>query len=253
MFDAIRSGGKIMKRLVFGLVVLALVFALAVALVACGNGTNTHGNEDSALQGATNPPSSQPPTADDDTASDVDPESPDDDTIPESPSDDDGAWWTYSENYHGQAKSFLRFYSDTEWEMELLKDCIFAQATTGSLKWATGDYYFGEVEGAAFGSLYMRLAPTFWDDTTQSEAERNSVALLDKNGKPAANGTWVEYTADEDGYYAIRIAFALSASSSEDIKYLEWKFKPSSTTRPAYFFEDEQEYLAQLNTTTVTE
>lgn len=242
--------------------ILAIVLALAVTLVACGNGTNTDIDTNAPSDDSSNSQDGQS-TAPDDSTNQPDglPEAPGDEGAIETPENDDdtddlpaeeedGAWWTYSENYNGFAKSFLRFYSDTEWEVELLKDCMFAQMSVGSLKWATGDYYFEEVEGTAFGNLYIRLYPTFWDDTTESEIERTNVALLDKDNNAIENGTWVEYNANEDGYFIIRLAFGPLTSSPEDVRYLEWEFKPSSSTKPAYYFEDEQLFLDSLGTVT---
>ena len=168
-----------------------------------------------------------------------------------------GAWWAYSELPFPLGEMFLRFVDDTHWEGELTADCIFgltAVADGGTLKWATGEYRFGEDgEGVpSLDTLYIKMDVDGWDLENGSPINTRNVSLLNADKVPVPNGTWVALEPDEDGIYIVRLALTSSGDSGEDISNIDlssltfvWLFKPKPETEPGYDRAAEQKYLEE--------
>ena len=207
-----------------------------------GDDTTTPGGDE---QGGTTTPDDDTTIPDDDT------------TTPEET--EEGAWWAYGETEPilGTVigKGIVRFVSDTQWEMEVMDDCMYGTLSSGSAEtkygrmWCTGEYEFVGEPGE--GVLRMRIVPDMPYLENGAILDPTSVRICGADGGIVLNGEWVEYTPDEEGVYNIKIAMHSSQAEgqiSSEQGTINFHFMaPNFDIEPGYYYDDEQEYLDSLS------
>lgn len=165
-----------------------------------------------------------------------------------------GAWWAYGETSKFldfvPGAGFVRFVSETVWEMELVPESMFASdGANTSNKWCTGDYYFDDAENNG-GTLHIRINSSYYNfENPAVYVDPVNVRLVDSNGKHIDNDTWVEYSPDADGIYTISIVLIDPRADilSEAAKKLVFKFDPPDSNRgQGYYLDDENAYYHSI-------
>ena len=170
-----------------------------------------------------------------------------------------GAWWAYGETEPILGtiigKGIVRFVSDTQWEMEVMDDCMYGSLSSGSAEtkggrmWCTGEYEFVGEPGE--GVLRMRIVPDMPYLENGAILNPANVRICGADGGIVLNGEWVEYTPDETGVYNIKIAMHSSQAggqiSSDEATINFYFLAPNTDDGPGYYYADEQAYLDSLS------
>lgn len=171
-----------------------------------------------------------------------------------------GAWWAYGETTPVEflnvvlGQGIVRFVSDTQWEVEVLKPSMFAAmskggtGTNGGRLWGTGPYEFVGEPGE--GALRMMMDASMICVETGAVLNPENARLCRSNGSVVPNGEWVEYLPDEEGIYHIKVAMVSEqaegkVTGNEIIMDFPFVVPEDEDKEPGYYHDEELAFIEE--------
>lgn len=169
-----------------------------------------------------------------------------------------GAWWAYGETQPVEffnailGKGIVRFVTDSQWEVEVLKPSMFATmssggvGTNGGRLWATGPYEFVGEPGE--GALRMKIDSTMACVETGAVLNPENARLCSSGGEVVPNGEWVEYLPDENGIYYVKVAMVSEqaegrATGAEITMEFPFALPEDEDKEPGYYHDEELAFI----------